>query len=135
MDKFDGEWKDLSFTFESAVRSSSHDAFDLLNWAEKEETEIIDVDAQAPNNIRDASDLDSALFNQIAMLMKGESMQIMHNSNFSGTEAWRRLTKRYSPDSSTRTAAYDVRSEPTEDHEGQQGPRNDRKMGDENTCS
>ena len=30
---------------------------------------------------------DSALFNQIAMLMKGESMQIMHNSNFSGTES------------------------------------------------
>ena len=27
--------------------SSSHDAFDQLNWAEKEETEIIDVDAQA----------------------------------------------------------------------------------------
>ena len=24
-------------------------------------------------------------------------MQIMHNSNFSGTEGWRRLTKRYSP--------------------------------------
>ena len=97
VDKFDGEWKDWGFTFKSAVRSSNHDAFDLLNWAEKEETEIIDVDARAPNNIRDASDLDSALFNQIAMLMKGESMQIMHNSNFSGTEAWRRLTKRYSP--------------------------------------
>ena len=97
VDKFDGEWKDWSFTFKSAVRSSSHDAFALLYWAEKEESEIIDVDAQAPNNIRDASDLDSASFNQIAMLMKGESMQIMHNSNFSGTEAWRRLTKRYSP--------------------------------------
>ena len=65
VDKFDGEWKDWSFSFKSA------DAFDLLNWVEKEETEIIDVDAQAPNNIRDASDLDSALFNQIAMLMKG----------------------------------------------------------------
>ena len=78
-------------------RSSSHDAFDLLNWAEKEETEIIDVDAQAPDNIRDASDLDSALFNQIAMFMRRESMHIMHNSNFSGNEAWRRLTKRYSP--------------------------------------
>ena len=82
VDKFDGECKDWSFTFKSAVRSSSHDAFDVLNWAVKEETEIIDVDAQAPNNIRDADDLDSALFNQIAMLMKGESMQIMHNSNF-----------------------------------------------------
>ena len=107
VDKFDGEWKDWSFTFKSAVRSSSHDAFDLLNWAEKEETEIIDVDAQAPNNIRDASDLDSALFNQIAMLMKGESTQIMHNSNFSGTEAWRRLTTRYSPTTPARgLAAY-----------------------------
>ena len=68
VDKFDGEWKGWSFTFKSAVRSSSHDAFDLLNWAEKEKTEIIDVDAQAPNNIRDA---------------RGESMQIMQNSNFS----------------------------------------------------
>ena len=50
------------------------------------------------DNIRDANDLDSALFNQIAMLMRGESMQIIHNSNFSGTEeAWRHFTKRYSP--------------------------------------
>ena len=88
-DKFDGEWKDWSFT--------SHDEFNLLNWAEKEETEIIDVDTQAPHNIQDASDLDSALFNQIAMLLGGESIHIMHNSNFSGTEARRRLTKRCSP--------------------------------------
>ena len=35
--------------------------------------------------------------NQIAMLMRGESIHIMHNSNFSGTEARRRLTKRCSP--------------------------------------
>ena len=133
VDKFDGEWKDWRFTFKSAVRSSSHDVFDLLNWAEKEETEIIDVDAQAPKNIRDASDLVSALYNQIAMLMKGESMQNMHNSNFSGTAPPHEAL--LSHDSSTRIAAYDVRSEPTEDHEGQQGPRNDRKMRDENTCS
>ena len=91
------------------VRSSSHDAFDLLNWAEKGETEIIDVDAQAPDNIRDASDLDSALFNQIAIFMRGESMQIMHK---------RRLAKRYSNNSRTGIAADDVRSEPAEDHEG-----------------
>ena len=59
VDKFDGEWKDWSFTFKSAARSSSHDAFDVLTWAEEEETENIDVDAQAANNIRDASDLRS----------------------------------------------------------------------------
>ena len=74
MDKFDGEWKDWSFTCNSAVRSASHDAFDLLHWAEKEETEIRDVDAQAPDNIRDVSDLDSAVFTQIAMLMRRENV-------------------------------------------------------------
>ena len=31
VDKFDGECKDWSFTFKSAARSSSHDAFDQLN--------------------------------------------------------------------------------------------------------
>ena len=97
VDKFDGEWKDWSFICNSAVRSASHDAFDLLNWAEKKETEISHVDAQAPDNIRDASDLDSALFNQIAMLMRRENVQILHNSDFSETESWRRFTKRYSP--------------------------------------
>ena len=71
VDKFDGEWKDWSF-IKSAVRSSSHHAVDLLNSAEKEETSLM----WTPNNIRDASDPDSALF------MKGECMQIMHNSNF-----------------------------------------------------
>ena len=60
VDKFDGERNDWNFTFKSAVRSSSHDAFDLLNWAEEEETEVSDVDTQAPHNIRDASDLDSS---------------------------------------------------------------------------
>ena len=35
MENFEGEWKDWSFTFKSAVRSSKHDAFDQLNWAEK----------------------------------------------------------------------------------------------------
>ena len=54
VDMFDGERKDWSFTFKSAVRSSSHDAFDLLNWAEKEDTEIIDVATQAPDNIENA---------------------------------------------------------------------------------
>ena len=97
VDKFTGEWKDWSFTFKSAVRSTNRDAFDLLSWAEKEEKDIIDVETQAPNELDDVGDIDSALFNQLAMLMKGESMQIMHNSNFSGCEAWRRLTKRYSP--------------------------------------
>ena len=126
MDKFDGEWKDWSSTFKSAVRSSSHDEFNLLTWAEKEETEIIDVDTQAPHNIQDASDLDSALFNQIAMLMRGESIHIMHNSNFSGTEAWRRLTKRHSPTTPVRGLQLMM---------SEVSPQNDRKMGNESSCS
>ena len=70
VDKFTGEWKDWSFTFKSAVRSTNRDAFDLLSWAEKEEKDIIDVETQAPNELDDVGDIDSALFNQLAMLMR-----------------------------------------------------------------
>ena len=65
----------------------------LLNNAEKEEHEINDLEMPEI----DHQNMSAAIFNILATVMKGEPLQILHNSNFSGCEAWRRLTKRYSP--------------------------------------
>ena len=66
----------------------------LLEWSEKEESETEDEkDFKEESNRIDSS----AFFNILGTVMKGEPRQILFNSNFSGAEAWRKLTKRYSP--------------------------------------
>ena len=39
----------------------------------------------------------AGIFNILGTVVKGESLQILYNSNFSGAEAWRKLAKRFSP--------------------------------------
>ena len=86
-------WRDWSFSFKAAVRRADVKAYDLLLWAEKEER-VIDDDLDVSELNKSMS---AALFNIMATLMKGEPLQMLYNSNFSGAEAWRKLTKRYSP--------------------------------------
>jgi len=96
---FGGEhWKDWSFQFRSSTRASSGEAYDILNWAEKETTEISDF-AMMDNLIDEdvAERLSGELFNVISTTVKGEPLQLLHNCDFNGAEAWRRLSKRYSP--------------------------------------
>ena len=96
---FGGEhWKDWSFQFRSSTRASSGEAYDILNWAEKETTEISDF-AMMDNLIDEdvAERLSGELFNVIPTTVKGEPLQLLHNCDFNGAEAWRRLSKRYSP--------------------------------------
>jgi len=96
---FGGEhWKDWSFQFRSSTRASSGEAYDILNWAEKETGEITDflemdngIDAEISER------LSGELFNIISTTVKGEPLQLLHNCDFNGAEAWRRLSKRYSP--------------------------------------
>ena len=92
-------FKDFSFQLKSAARGSSELAYKLLNLAEKEEKEIDDVLGfhgfeESDEDVRKNS---SELFNLIITMVQGEALQSLHNCNFSGAEAWRRLTRRYSP--------------------------------------
>ena len=84
-------WKDWSFQFKSASRSSSEKAYELLNWAEREVDEIDDLDDETEVK------LSGELFNLLTTMMVGEPLQLLHNCDFNGLEAWRRLAKRYSP--------------------------------------
>ena len=96
---FGGEhWKDWSFQFRSSTRASSGEAYDILNWAEKETSEISDF-SEMDNMIDEdvAERLSGELFNVISTTVKGEPLQLLHNCDFNGAEAWRRLSKRYSP--------------------------------------
>ena len=70
---FGGEhWKDWSFQFRSSTRASSGEAYDILNWAEKETTEISDF-AMMDNLIDEdvAERLSGELFNVISTTVKG----------------------------------------------------------------
>ena len=92
---FTGEqaWRDWSFQFKSATKTANETAYTLIEAAEKEESE---VDDDLTLNEAEKS-LSAALFNILGTLVKGEPLQMLHTSNFSGLEAWRKLSKRYSP--------------------------------------
>ena len=67
--------------------------YDRVEWAEKKQTEIEDeLDLTDESRKRSAG-----VFNILGTIVKGESLQILYNSNFSGAEAWRKLAKRFSP--------------------------------------
>ena len=92
---FSGEqaWRDWAFQFKSATKTANEAAYHLLEAAEKEESEIDDN-----LSLKDAEkSLSAAIFNILGTLVKGEPLQMLHTSGFSGLEAWRKLSKRYSP--------------------------------------
>ena len=73
----------------------------LFEWAEHETTEIEDFDEfEGDNDVTER--LSGQLFILITTMTSGEPLQLLHNCNFNGAEAWRRLTKRYSPSSPLR---------------------------------
>ena len=95
MDTFNGEasWRDWAFQFKSATKMAQQEGYELLEWAEKEQDTIEDeLDLKGAS-----TEISSAIFSLLGTMVKGEPLQILYNSNFSGVEAWRKLTKRYSP--------------------------------------
>ena len=66
-------------------------AYHLIEKAEKEENEIDD----ALSLSEEERSLSSGIFNILGTLVKGEPLQILRTSGFSGFEAWRKLSKRY----------------------------------------
>ena len=94
--QFSGEnWKDWCFQFKSATRGSSNVAYKLLNWSEKETTKIEDYSDF--EHFDQAEKLSNELFNIISTMVQGEALQVLHNCDYNGAEAWRRLSRRYSP--------------------------------------
>ena len=89
----EGSWRDWSFQFKSSTKMAQQEGHDLLEWAEKEE-DIIDDEVDLST---EQTKVSTALFNILGTVVKGEALQILYNSNFSGAEAWRKLSKRYSP--------------------------------------
>ena len=94
VENFTGEqaWRDWSFQFKSATKTANEAAYHLIETAEKEEKEIDD----ALSLTEEERSLSSGIFNILGTLVKGEPLQMLHTSGFSGFEAWRKLSKRYS---------------------------------------
>ena len=65
----------------------------MIETAEKEEKEIDD----ALSLTEGERSLSSGIFNILGTSVKGEPLQMLHTSGFSGFEAWRKLSKKYSP--------------------------------------
>ena len=95
MEIFSGEefWRDWTFQFKSATKTANDAAYRLIETAEKEEKEIDDVLSLTEGERH----LSSATFNILVTLVQGEALQMLHMGGFSGLEAWRKLSERYSP--------------------------------------
>ena len=65
----------------------------MIETAEKEEKEIDDASSLS----EEERSLSSGIYNILGTLVKGELLQMLHTSGFSGFEAWRKTSKRYSP--------------------------------------
>ena len=89
-------WKDFSFQFKVATRSSHEVAFELLCWAELEQNDI-DPENYTELHVDSTKRVSGELFNILTTSLEGEPLQMLYNCNFNGLEAWRRLSKRYSP--------------------------------------
>ena len=94
-ESFNGEqaWRGWSFQFKSTTKTANEAAYHEIETAEKEEKEIDDVLSLS----EEEGSLSSGIFNILGTLVKGELLQMLHTSGFSGLEAWRKLSKRYSP--------------------------------------
>ena len=94
-------WKDFSFQFKAATRSSHEVAFDFLCWAELEHSDI-NPQNYTELHVESTNRLSGELFNVLTTSLEGEPLQMLYNCNFNGLEAWRRLSKRYSPTTPSR---------------------------------
>ena len=85
VENFTGEqaWRDWSFQFESATKTANEAAYQLIETAEKEEKEIDD----ALSLTEEERSLSSGIFNIFGTSVKGEPLQMLHTSGFSGFEA------------------------------------------------
>ena len=95
VENFNGEQacRDWVFQFKSATKTANEAAYQLIETADKEEKEIDDA-----LSLSEADRVLSArVFDILGTLVKGELLQMLHTSGFSGLEAWRKLSKRYSP--------------------------------------
>ena len=102
INQFGGEhWTDWCFQFKSATRGSSNIAYDLLNWAEKK-TAVIEDFTEFEGDDDQALKISGELFNVISTRVQGEALQLLHNCDYNGAEAWRRLSRRYSPSTPSR---------------------------------
>ena len=87
----DQAWRDWSFQFKATTRIVNEAAYHLIETAENEEKEI----NNALSLSEEQSSLSFGIFNILGTLVKGEPLQILHTSRFSGFEAWWKLSKKY----------------------------------------
>ena len=94
VESFTGEqaWRDWSFQIQVSAKTANEAAYHFIETADKEEKEIDD----ALSLTEEERSLSSRIFNILGTLVKGELLQMLHTSGFSGFEAWRKLSKRYS---------------------------------------
>ncbi len=89
-------WKDFAFQCKTATRNSSGIGYKMLTWAEQAVSEI-DMTNFTELTDEESMQMSGDIFNILTTAVSGEPLQMMYNCDFNGEEAWRRLTKRYSP--------------------------------------
>ena len=108
---FDGNassWGDWAFGFRRAVRSTSVEAYHIMDDVEKVPTEL---DEKDPGGHRPAVDVDvdklsAELHDILCQCVSGEAMAIVRSvDDFQGFKAWQKLHRKYNP----RTMARAIR--------------------------
>jgi hypothetical protein len=93
-------WGDWSFKYTNFLASAHADARALLEWAAASEAAIEDFDEIQGT---DCIELSGQIYASLAQLVEGEALGIVRNtSQGNGAEAWRRLSKRFDPQTVSR---------------------------------
>ena len=103
--KFDGkenEFADYAFQMKLAMKAADKEAFELMEKCAGIKTEIQMEDLQIENS--EYEQLAVEMYDIIGLSVTGEALTIVRSvPDMNGAEAWRRLTRRYSPKTPART--------------------------------
>ena len=89
-------WKDLSFKFENVAAAVVPSSRESLEWAAQQEAPILTVgDVEAgPGSV----EINPQVYFALAELLEGEAWDIVQNTTRgAGSDAWRKLVRRFDP--------------------------------------
>ena len=90
------KWPAWSFKMENFVASVYQEGRNALHWAATQEDPILQAEVDAI--IENASEISEGLYSALAQLTEQEALDIVKNCpRGNGLEAWRRLTRRFDP--------------------------------------
>ena len=95
-DGSDAKWKTFALRLTDFVCGVFENAKDTMEWAVGSVAPIDDLDL-APGDVELNEQFNRQLHSALLHLCEGEALQIVENSDHNGLEAWRKLNRRYDP--------------------------------------